>query len=263
MLDKTINDLPSEKSKVSEVTRALFALCDLEAISSLELGDLVSFNGWLQEHDEYHYIFYYYYAAIIYYISQMMVAAEYEYAPENVYFSGSGSKILHIITQGKNRILRNLTTEMFRHFASDLESDEVGITMEKEPKKVTAYGALSNSKQKKKFTDFAKAAKCELRYFMIDGIDDNHNLKYGEVIDHMDECVESFKRFNNAFESFIDKYADEFDIDQESVSKFLDSMKKKGEWSERRIKSSIRNGCGELEDEDDYPDAPFLRVSDF
>ena len=258
LLDQTIKNLPSEKSKVSEVTRSLFGLCDLETISALELNDLVSFNEWLQEHDEYHHIFLYYYAAIIYYISRMMVFAEYEYAPENVYFSGAGSKMLNVISQGKKRVLRNLTTEMFRHFAPELDVDEIGITMEKEPKKVTAYGALSDSRQKKKFTDFSKAAKCELKYFMINGYDDIKKLTFGELKERVDGCVESFKCYNDAFESFVDKYADDFDINKECVSIFLNSIKRKGEWNGRKIRNTILNGCGELDDTDKYPDAPFF-----
>ena len=264
VIQDLMDQLPNSKTKLSEATRLLFGLPDNSLLQKIEIADAVSLNKWLQRNSKYRHIFLYYYAAIIYYIAKLIEACDFEELPEEISFSGSGSKLVHILSQESNRTLRKLSSLLFQTFAPSLEEvEDLRIRMESEPKKITAKGALSETEQRSKFDDIDKAKKYERKYFLIKDIDKNKSTSLKvEVLqeDYIDEAVEGIIDFNNKFESFIKKYGNEFEIDLDETKIFLNSMKRNDEWNSKRIRRSLNtflNGDG-ISPDDEITDAPFF-----
>ena len=95
-------------------------------------------------------IFIYFYAAIIYYLVRLL--KDYGYTkPEKVLFRRTGSKLLNII--GGKETLEDLTTQFITKFSANqfTYSDDISIEIErKEPKQLTAKGALHKKKEFRK-----------------------------------------------------------------------------------------------------------------
>ena len=137
-----LNSFCSEKSqnKPSEANSVLFSLEDNPYL----IDKKVSYNGYLAKDQEFKVIFIYFYAAILYYLTDLLLTYG-KPKPENILFSGTGSKLLNII--GNKSVLRDITTQLIQMFSNGKFQyrKDIDITMERQrPKQLTAEGALWN-----------------------------------------------------------------------------------------------------------------------
>ena len=131
------------KGKRSEDINAfLFSIENVEELHTRREIDrkLFSYNSLLRNDEHRRLVFMYFYAAIIYYIANMMKSRN-QIMPKQVYFSGTGSKILNIIgsisqIEELTRIIieRVWETTYTEHFAVKVEKDQ--------PKQITCRGGI-------------------------------------------------------------------------------------------------------------------------
>ena len=135
-----LNSFCSEKSqnKPSEANSVLFSLEDNPYL----VDKKISYNGYLAKDQEFKVIFIYFYAAILYYLTDLLIVYG-KPKPENILFSGTGSKLLNII--GNKSVLSDISTQLIQVFSDGKfqYKRDISITMEKQrPKQLTAEGAL-------------------------------------------------------------------------------------------------------------------------
>lgn len=197
-----------------------------------------SYNLMLKKDRRRKIVFLYFYAAIINYLTRLLIAHKYP-QPKILFFSGTGSKLLNII--GSRNVLKGLTTEFVQAFSDDIykyEDDIEIVIEEKEPKQLTAKGALcDNNNQRAKeiaegtFGSRKAVQKNTVRYNMIEKpTGEVYNLKYEdfEKSEVKDRIVESVKSFNKKFESLIKSldFVESYGCDEESINIFLDNFNK-------------------------------------
>ena len=96
-LSSILADIMAQK-RSEDINAFLFSIENVEELRTLREIDrnLYSYNALLRNDSQRRLIFMYFYSAIIYYIAQAMKQRGYE-MPKQIYFSGTGSKILNIL----------------------------------------------------------------------------------------------------------------------------------------------------------------------
>jgi hypothetical protein len=128
-----------EKNKTEDLNAFFFSIENNPAIKDKKL---FSYNSLLANDEDLKIIFIYFYAAIIYHIADLMKRKQIE-LPKHIVFSGTGSKILNVITSDF-KILANLSKAIFENiYNKQFDLDDLTIETEKEmPKEVTCKGGL-------------------------------------------------------------------------------------------------------------------------
>ena len=129
-------------NKSEDINAFLFSLENNSAISDKKL---FSYNHLLSVDEDFKILFIYFYSAIIYHIAELMKIKKIEF-PKHLVFSGTGSKILSIISTDKN-ILGLLSKKIFEGvYNQKYDSDGLTIETEKDmPKEVTCKGGLMSN----------------------------------------------------------------------------------------------------------------------
>lgn len=114
----------------------------LRTIQKYRTKKLFSYNSLLANDEELKILFIYFFSAIIYHIAEVMKNKNVE-LPKHLIFSGTGSKILSIITPDM-KILGTLSKKIFEGvYNQNFDSDGLTIETEKnKPKEVTCKGGL-------------------------------------------------------------------------------------------------------------------------
>lgn len=128
-----------EKNKTEDLNAFFFSIENNPVIKDKRL---FSYNALLANDEDLKIIFIYFYAAIIYHIADLMKQKQIE-LPKHIVFSGTGSKVLNIITSDF-KILANLSKAIFEGvYNRKFDSDGLTIETEKDmPKEVTCKGGL-------------------------------------------------------------------------------------------------------------------------
>ena len=128
-----------EKNRSEDINTFFFSVVNNSRITNKE--DF-SYNLQLAKDDDLKVLFLYFYSAIVYHIASLMKYRNVA-LPKHLVFSGTGSKILTIVTSDK-KILSRITRKIFETVYNQT-FDADGITVEREidkPKEVTCKGAL-------------------------------------------------------------------------------------------------------------------------
>ena len=127
-----------QKGRSEEISAFLFSVEQNKAVAG---NDIFSFNTLLNEDTHRKIIFLYFYSSLIYYVAQMMKRKGIT-MPANVMFSGTGSKVLHIV--GGQEDLNLLTKSIVeRVYGKRYEGRSFSVILEREcPKQVTCKGGL-------------------------------------------------------------------------------------------------------------------------
>jgi hypothetical protein len=128
-----------DKNKTEDLNALFFSIEDNPKIKERKL---FSYNSLLSKDDDLKIIFIYFYTAIIYHIAELMKLKEVS-LPKHIIFSGTGSKILNIISPDK-KILSEFSKAIFESVYDGIfDSDDLSIETEKDmPKEVTCKGGL-------------------------------------------------------------------------------------------------------------------------
>src|SRR5690606_14957805 len=117
-------------------------LFSIEKNSKIREKNTFSYNSLLSSDEDLKIIFIYFYSAIIYHIAELLKQMKIE-LPKHIVFSGTGSKVLNIITPDL-KILSTLSRLIFENvYGEKYETDGLSVETEKEmPKEVTCKGGL-------------------------------------------------------------------------------------------------------------------------
>ena len=202
-----------------DINAFLFSIENVEELRNLREIDrnLYSYNSLLRNDGQRKLIFMYFYSAIIYYIARAMVARNYE-MPKQIYFSGTGSKILNLLG-GRDQVTE-LTQAIIERVFGKTYQENFAIKIETEcPKQITCRGGIKLENQRiEKGNSFEKAYTprnvnaIKYCYSMID----DEPLTYERIneLDTRHKMVEQVKEFNNFFIELCDRVTkDEFGIE--------------------------------------------------
>ena len=207
------------KQKRSEDVNAfLFSVENVEQLRQLQEVDrnLYSYDALLRNDDQRKLVFMYFYAAIIYYTAQSMLARGYE-PPKQIYFSGTGSKILSIL--GTTQQVREFTQRIIEEVMQKRYTEPFDIKVEREcPKQVTCRGGvrLENERLDHKADTSAYSARNINRLKYCFSMIGSESLTYGQVnqLDTRGRIADSVREFNRFFLSLCDNETkDEFGIE--------------------------------------------------
>ena len=190
----------------------------MEQLRQLQEVDrnLYSYDALLRNDDQRKLVFMYFYAAIIYYTAQSMLARGYE-PPKQIYFSGTGSKILSIL--GTTQQVREFTQRIIEEVMQKRYTEPFDIKVEREcPKQVTCRGGvrLENERLDHKADTSAYSARNINRLKYCFSMIGSESLTYGQVnqLDTRGRIADSVREFNRFFLSLCDNETkDEFGIE--------------------------------------------------
>lgn len=217
-LSKVLSSI-KDKNKTEDINAFFFSI---ENNSKITDKKLFSYNSLLANDEDLKIIFIYFYTAIIYHIADMMKQKEIE-LPKHILFSGTGSKVLNVITSDF-KILSNLSKLIFKKvYNQDYDSDGLSIETEKEmPKEVTCKGGLMLNTEDLAIDIRTIKATNTCLY----GVD---KLTY----DQLDEVVKAnianyVSNFNKFFFNLNDEYnfVDYFNVAPKSLEIFKDELSK-------------------------------------
>jgi hypothetical protein len=137
-LSKVLSSI-KDKNKTEDINAFFFSI---ENNPKIKDKKLFSYNSLLSNDEDLKIIFIYFYSAIIYHIADLMKQKQIE-LPKHIVFSGTGSKVLNVITSDL-KILANLSKTIFENvYNQKFDKDGLSIETEKEmPKEVTCKGGL-------------------------------------------------------------------------------------------------------------------------
>ena len=254
ILDKIMRQQRSE-----DINAYLFSIENVEELRNLREIDrnLYSYNALLRNDGQRKIIFMYFYSAIIYYIAHTMKARAFE-MPKQIYFSGTGSKILNIV--GSVSQVTELTRLIIEGVFGTKYTDSFEIKIETEcPKQITCRGGikLQNSSDSDKTTLFSPRNINAIKY--CHSMLDTDNLTYGMVNDlaTRDSLATRVKEFNQFFIDMCDNVMrDEFGIDNNVFKTFTSVVNNDiSNYLTAGIASFLK---GRYEDGDIVEDVPFF-----
>jgi len=216
-LSEVLSNL-KDKNKSEDINAFLFSIENNPIIKAKEL---FSYNAILAKDDDLKIVFLYFYTAIVYHIASLMKEKE-EELPKHIVFSGTGSKILNIITSDA-KILANYSKKIFELvYGKNFDSDGLSIESEIEiPKEITCKGGLMIPEDMS--IDIKSLKKT---YTCINGIE---KLTYESLDDtNKDKIAKYVNDFNAFFMELnsIYSFADYFNASQKSIELFKTELNK-------------------------------------
>ncbi|PTS98624.1 hypothetical protein DBR11_14360 [Pedobacter sp. HMWF019] len=230
---KIISDELYTNKKSSDFNAFLFSLGNNAQIKDRKLFD---FNNKLANNDDIKIIFLYFYAAKIFHVAKLIKNKGLK-LPENLIFSGNGSKILNIITNNM-KTMGEYTQQIFSYAygISVYPKHGLKISVEMEiPKAITSKGSIIHIIRNDQEIDIRKI-KETLTCLEHEG---KTELLYSEIGNDeiQDKIVQEVEAFNNFFSGLLDSFdcQDKFGISYNSISVFK-------EISNRHIKQFLMAG---------------------
>ena len=256
-LNGILDDITS-KRKSEDINAFLFSVQGNKVVAG---NDVFSYNQRLNEDEQRKIIFIYFYVTLIYYVAMTMKHRGLA-KPRSIMFSGTGSKVLDIV--GNGRDLDLISQAVFeRVYGEKYDVDGFSVVMEKkEPKQITCRGALMQVRDEvgrvnlfqlnKMMDDFENPLK--YNYSMID----KEKLTYDDMSDEeiRKKIVDKVKEFNDFFCQLCDDIhvVDRFLVDNKSLLRFKELVSKDLDhhlingWNFVNKNSDDKNGSDPIED---------------
>jgi len=151
-----------------------------------------SFNLKLSNEPHLKIVFLYFYSAIIYHIAEMMKSKGID-LPQHLIFSGTGSKILKIITPNNNTLADFSKIIFERVYNINYTSYQLSIlTEDTKPKEVTCIGGLTNPNNFVNNPDNLK--------YIYTCLQNNQQLQYNKITpQNKNDLIAYIMNFNNFF----------------------------------------------------------------
>lgn len=214
-------DSIKDKNKSEDIIAFLFSL---ENNYRIRDASLFSFNALLSEDKDYKIVFLYFYSAIIYHVAQLMKTKLPDTEmPKNIVFSGTGSKILRILTRNQ-KTLSELSERIFEAvFEKEYGDDNLVIKAEKDiPKELTCKGGLMTNPEDLDIN--IKKIKS-----VLTGLEDESvtQLRYSDLTNDVQKQLTDYVAdFNNVFLELNKKmsFSDNFGVSYDALEIFRHDM---------------------------------------
>lgn len=249
------------QKRSEDINAFLFSIENVEELRNLRDIDrnLYSYNTLLRNDEQRKLVFMYFYSALIYYIARTMRARNYE-KPKQIYFSGTGSKILNIV--GSHGQVEELTQTIIERVFDQQYSERFAIKIETEcPKQITCRGGIRLENQRMEgqvnssIYSPRNVASLKYCYSMLG----DSQLTYAQVnsLDTRSQLVQQVREFNDFFISLLDKATkDDFGIDNTVLRLFTTVV---GEDLDNYLTAGINSFLsGRYEPDDVVEDVPFF-----
>ena len=225
-LTSILNDIMQQK-RSEDINAFLFSIENVEELRSLRDIDrnLYSYNTLLRNDEQRKLVFMYFYSALIYYIARMMRARHYE-KPKQIYFSGTGSKILNIV--GSHSQVEELAQTIIERVFDEQYSEQFEIKIETEcPKQITCRGGIKLENKRLdgevKTSIYSPRNVISLKYCYSMLGDEQLTFERVNSLDVRGQLVQQVREFNDFFVSLLDKATkDDFGIDNTVLRLFTD-----------------------------------------
>ena len=217
-LSKVLSTI-KDKNKTEDINAFFFSI---ENNSKIKDKKLFSYNSLLANDEDLKIIFIYFYTAIIYHIADLMKQKQIE-LPKHIVFSGTGSKVLNVITSDL-KILANLSKTIFETvYKQKIDSDGLSIETEKEmPKEVTCKGGLMLNAE-----DLAIDIRTiKATHTCLNGVE---KLTYDQLDETAKANIANYvSEFNKFFFNLNSQYsfADYFNVTAKSLDIFKEELSK-------------------------------------
>jgi hypothetical protein len=208
-----------DKNKTEDINAFFFSI---ENNPKIKDRRLFSYNAMLSNDEDLKILFIYFYSAILYHVAEWMKTKQVE-LPKNITFSGTGSKILSIISSD-SKILGELSKRIFEAvFHQKFDSDGISIEMQKDnPKEVTCKGGLMVDAEDLSI-DFESIKS---NFTCLSGVD---KLTYEMLTEPVKEDVAKYvSKFNEFFLGIHAQYSftDHFNVSEKSWDLFKQELNK-------------------------------------
>jgi hypothetical protein len=217
-LSKVLSSI-KDKNKTEDINAFFFSI---ENNPKIKDKKLFSYNSLLSNDEDLKIIFIYFYSAIIYHIADLMKQKQIE-LPKHIVFSGTGSKVLNVITSDL-KILANLSKTIFENvYNQKFDKDGLSIETEKEmPKEVTCKGGLMLNAE-----DLAIDIRTiKATHTCLNGVE---KLTYEQLDETATANIANYVgEFNNFFFNLNAQFsfADYFNVTAKSMEIFKDELSK-------------------------------------
>jgi hypothetical protein len=217
-LSKVLSSI-KDKNKTEDINAFFFSI---ENNPKIKDKKLFSYNSLLSNDEDLKIIFIYFYSAIIYHIADLMKQKQIE-LPKHIVFSGTGSKVLNVITSDL-KILANLSKTIFENvYNQKFDKDGLSIETEKEmPKEVTCKGGLMLNAE-----DLAiDIRNIKATHTCLNGVE---KLTYEQLDETAKANIANYVgEFNNFFFNLNSQFsfADYFNVTAKSMEIFKDELSK-------------------------------------
>ena len=259
-LNSILQDVLKRK-RSQDVNAFLFSIENVEQLRSLREVDrnIYSYNTLLRNDSQRKLIFMYFYAAIIYYIACGMKARNYE-MPKQIYFSGTGSKILNIL--GSKEQVTEFTQLILERVFDKQYTERFAIKIEQQsPKQITCRGGIKlESLRMDGNVDVRQLTPRNINamkycYSMLG--DEPLTIKSVYDIGTRDRIIEQVKTFNEFFIALCDNVTkDEFGIENNVFKVFTGVLSDDvGNYLTAGINSYLK---GRYEGDENIEDVPFF-----
>lgn len=251
ILDKVMQQQRSE-----DINAYLFSIENVEELRGLREIDrnLYSYNTLLRNDGQRKIIFMYFYSAIIYYIASMMKARGC-HMPKQLYFSGTGSKILNIV--GSTGMVTEMSQLIFEKVYGERYRERFSIKLETEcPKQITCRGGVKMLSDDNTVSYTPREVNAlKFHYSMLP--QDHLTLTGIKETSTRENLVERVKEFNQFFIELCDAdLRDEFGIDRNVFKTFTEVVNDDlGNYLTAGINAFLN---GRYEDGDEIEDVPFF-----
>ena len=146
-LNSIMNTIMAGK-RSEDINAFLFSIENVEQLRGLPPMDrnLYSYNALLRGDDQRKLVFVYFYSALIYYIASSMKHRNFV-KPKQIYFSGTGSKILNIL--GSRELVTEITQSILERVFGEKYTEPFSIKVERDcPKQITCRGGVRLENQR-------------------------------------------------------------------------------------------------------------------
>ena len=259
-LTSILQDIMRQK-RSEDINAFLFSIENVEELRNLRDIDrnLYSYNTLLRNDEQRKLVFLYFYSALIYYIARTMRARNFE-KPKQVYFSGTGSKVLNIV--GSHGQVEELTQRIIERVFDEQYTENFEVKVETEcPKQITCRGGIKLENQRLdgqiNSSVYSPRNVVGLKYcYSMLG---NEQLTFAQVndLDTREQIVAQVRQFNDFFITLLDKPTkDDFGIDNTVLRIFTDVV---GNDLDNYLAAGITSYLGgRYEPDDVVEDVPFF-----
>jgi hypothetical protein len=208
------------KNKSEDIFAFLFSL---ENNYKIRDKDLFSFNNMLSEDKDYKILVLYFYTTIIYHVVKLIQNnPQIHELPKNIVFSGTGSKILSIITKNETRLSQYTQIVFEKVLNKEFGKDKLKLKSEFEiPKEITCKGGLMSMSNAEDLEFDVENLRQTLT------CTDQKELKYNDLNNDIKlQIVKSVEVFNEFFISLnkVYDFENNFGISQKSISIFKSNI---------------------------------------
>jgi hypothetical protein len=253
-IKQLVENLKLEQKPASEVIMLLFSLSSNRDIIEKHIENKTDYSAMLFGDSNLKILFLLFYTALIYHIAKIMKAKKLK-EPRYLTFSGTGSKVLNILIDPKDKSTLEKYTKLIFEKVLERGYDEDGLDIiinVKNPKEVTCKGALINM-QSIDVSDIE-----EMKLAML-GVDKDQfispSMKYGSI---QDDVLEGVAREIKNFTTLFYKLNEVFSFNKNFGTIKTDGLISLKRCFERDIKKYVKDRINDKSPQDEVEETLFF-----